>query len=188
MTPADVITISRTFLVLLLAVLIYYGIGSPYLVSAALVLAFLLDAIDGIVARKYRCSTVLGSLLDVVGDRITEIILWLTFLSLDLVPLWAPVSVLSRAVITDALRAKAASKNVSVYSMSRSRIFRAFVSSRWSRGLYGTSKAVFFVTLTLMRYGVVPFSSPLVTAFSLYLVAYSLVRGLPVLLSARNVM
>lgn len=188
MTPADWITIIRTVLVFVVAVLVYYAWGPWWLSVILLIIAFAMDSLDGYVARRYKCETVIGSLLDVVGDRITEIVLWLTFLAIDYVPAWAPIIVLSRAALTDAIRGRAAGKNVSVYGMMHSWWGKTFVKSRFVRGLYGASKVLFFLVLALMRYNVLPFSWQFSFWYSLYLVLFSLLRGFPVLIDAKEVL
>ncbi|NPA76506.1 MAG: CDP-alcohol phosphatidyltransferase family protein [Candidatus Diapherotrites archaeon] len=186
LAPPDWVSAFRTAIVFFVAVLVYYSAGPWWLVIGILALAFALDFVDGLLARSFDWSTVHGSLLDVVGDRITEIVLWLTFLYLRMVPLWAPIIILSRAVITDAIRAKAAAHGSSVYGMISTKIGAALVKSRWSRGLYGGSKAIFFILLTLWRYGVVQVSYSFVVGYAAYLTVYSLLRGIPVVLDAKR--
>jgi len=102
------------------------------------------------------------------------------------VPAWAPIIILSRAVLTDAFRAMAAERGKSVYGMIHSRLGKMFVSSRISRG--GASKALFFFLLLLHAYGVIILSTAFIFWYSLYLVVYSLLRGFPVLLDAKDLL
>ncbi len=186
LTRADRISIFRTAIIFVVSLMAYYVISPAWLAVLLLLVAFALDFIDGIVARSFHESSVHGSLLDVMGDRITEIVLWLTFLYFQMIPLWAPIIVLSRAVITDAVRAKAAAAGTSVYGMIQTRVGRALVKSRISRGLYGGSKALFFLLLLLQRYSLIHLSNGFIFWYSAYLAVYSIMRGVPVLFEAKR--
>ncbi len=186
LTRADRISILRTAMIFVVSLMAYYVLSPAWLAVLLLLVAFALDFIDGIVARSFHESSVHGSLLDVMGDRITEIVLWLTFLYFQMVPLWAPIIVLSRAVITDAVRAKAAAVGTSVYGMIQTKLGRALVKSRISRGLYGSSKALFFLLLLLQRYSLIHLSNGFIFWYSAYLAVYSIMRGAPVLFEAKR--
>lgn len=188
MDVADWITLVRTGLVYLIAAAVALHWPYWWIWATLLLLIFVADYLDGFFARRLRCATVLGSLLDVAGDRITEITFWITYTAMGFVPAWAPILILSRAVLTDNFRAMAAERGKSVYGMIHSRLGKMFVSSRISRGLYGASKALFFLLLLLHAYRVVTLSATFVFWYSTYLVIYSLLRGFPVLLDARDLL
>lgn len=57
-------------------------------IPAAIVLIFTLDAVDGLVARKYNQTTKLGAILDTVADRIIENTFWIYFTVTGLTPFW----------------------------------------------------------------------------------------------------
>ncbi len=188
MDLADWITLTRTVMVYLIAAAVALHWPVWWFWALLLLIIFAADYIDGYIARKLDHATILGSLLDVAGDRITEITFWITYTAMGFVPAWAPIIILSRAVLTDAFRAMAAERGKSVYGMIHSKVGRIFVSSRISRGLYGASKALFFFLLLLHAYGVISLSAAFIFWYSLYLVVYSLLRGFPVLLDARDVL
>ena len=188
MDLADWITLTRTALVYLIAAAVALHWPCWWMWASLLLIVFFADYLDGFLARKLQCATVLGSLLDVAGDRITEITFWITYTAMGFVPAWAPIIILSRAVLTDAFRAMAAERGKSVYGMIHSRLGKMFVSSRISRGLYGASKALFFFLLLLHAYGVIILSTAFIFWYSLYLVVYSLLRGVPVLLDAKDLL
>lgn len=179
---ANIISITR---VLLLPVfLIFLTYGNTTLKKSAIILCiiiFLADYLDGWVARKFNLKTKIGSYLDVVADRITELFLWLTFLSLDLIPLWAPIIVISRSMITDFIRAKALMNKKGTYDMIETDTGKFLVSSRIVRGLYAGLKMLLFTLLTASitthTQEILTITPTLVTT----IVIMSILRGIPVI-------
>ena len=51
-----------------------------------LVLALVLDGVDGFLARKYRTSSNTGALLDTLADRITENVMMVLFAADGMIP------------------------------------------------------------------------------------------------------
>jgi len=62
------------------------------------------DWLDGYLARKLHQSTTIGSILDLAADRIIENVLWILLASLQLIPIWIPIVVVSRGILTDGIR------------------------------------------------------------------------------------
>ncbi|MBK8047373.1 MAG: CDP-alcohol phosphatidyltransferase family protein [Anaerolineales bacterium] len=80
MSLANWITLARFPLLVLLVLLLYFGgVVGRFLVVPGVVLLIVMDAIDGIVARKRGEMTLLGSVLDIAADRAVEIVLWVVF-------------------------------------------------------------------------------------------------------------
>ena len=106
---ANIISISRIFFVFIAAALLYFKNSSEaYLLAFALtVIAFALDGLDGYVARKFHEESKLGSVLDIMGDRIAEYIYWIMLAHLGLVPVLFPIIAVTRGVVTDSLRSVA---------------------------------------------------------------------------------
>jgi CDP-diacylglycerol--glycerol-3-phosphate 3-phosphatidyltransferase len=118
-----------------------------------------MDALDGWVARKLHEETEVGALLDIAGDRIVELVLWVFFAvrqdasGAPLVPYWVPVVIITRTVVTDLIRSVAFQKGKTPFgkkTMMESVWAKQIVSSRWSRGAYGAMKAVAFCALGLL--------------------------------------
>ena len=105
---ANIISISRIFFVFIAAALLYFKNSSEaYLLAFALtVIAFALDGLDGYVARKFHEDSKLGSVLDIMGDRIAEYIYWIMLAHLGLVPVLFPIIAVTRGVVTDSLDRK----------------------------------------------------------------------------------
>ncbi len=184
-TIPNIISMSRVVLIILSITGLYYGNFAVRVVSTILILlSFLLDWIDGWVARTINQGTVIGSMIDVIADRLTEYILWIFFLGLGLVPLWAPLIVIPRGVITDFIRSRATARGVSVYDLPKSWISKFLVKSRIMRGLIGLSKLCLFTILGLELAGI---HLGLVYPLVIITVILNLSRGLPVILEASNV-
>jgi CDP-diacylglycerol--glycerol-3-phosphate 3-phosphatidyltransferase len=121
--------------------------------------AIFLDAVDGWVARRRNEDSEVGALFDIAGDRIVELVLW-TFFAIrhdidgrPMVHYWVPFTIITRTVLTDMVRSVAFSHGKTPFggkTMMESRWSKQLVVSRWSRGLYGTMKAVAFCALGLV--------------------------------------
>jgi CDP-diacylglycerol---glycerol-3-phosphate 3-phosphatidyltransferase len=118
-----------------------------------------MDALDGWVARRRHEESDLGALLDIAGDRIVELVLWVFFAirqhpdGSPFVPYWVPVVIITRTVVTDLIRSVAFQKGKTPFgkkTMMESGWAKQLVSSRWSRASYGVMKAVAFCALGII--------------------------------------
>lgn len=117
-------------------------------------------------------------LLDTLGDRIVENTFWLYFTVGGGIPLWMPIAVMARGVVTDTLqRAQGSPENGWTHALTRSRI---------SRGFYGVMKMLTFMSLA----SAMVFRRPVLEQGSLILatltVSVCLLRGLPFLFFFRK--
>lgn len=106
-----------------------------------------MDGLDGYVARKRGESSVLGSVLDILADRIVEQVYWVTFAVLCWVPLWVPLVVITRGVLVDGVRGIALKQGLTAFgdsTMMKSPLGVLLVSSRFSRASYAVLKAAAF--------------------------------------------
>jgi CDP-diacylglycerol--glycerol-3-phosphate 3-phosphatidyltransferase len=165
--------------------------------------AIFMDALDGWVARRRHETSESGALLDIAGDRIVELVLWVFFAipkadgGRPLVAYWIPVVIITRTVLTDFVRSVAFGEGKTPFgekTMMESGWAKQLVSSRWSRAAYGIMKAVAFCALGLLlafsRMGV---QGAYVEAFRVvvdvlvYLTAgFCIVRAVPVLWDGRR--
>lgn len=192
MSWANIITLSRLPLLLIFLILLF----STHLAMRLsgfflLIILFLMDWFDGYVARRRQEVTELGAVLDVALDRAVENILWVVFLSINLVPLWVPILFLIRSFIVDGLRGVALRQGQSIFGMMHSKVGRFLVASRFMRAFYGFAKAWVFCQLTL-TYALslhAPQHLPLMIAWNqtviLLVAALCVLRGIPVLLDSR---
>ena len=150
MSIANIITLSRLPLLLLVVVLLYQTKPSALFTALALLpILYLMDWLDGYMARYKNEVTDLGSVLDIAMDRTVENVLWIVFAHQGTVPVFIPIVFIIRSFAIDGLRSYALSRHQSAFGMMRSRLGRFLVASRFMRGLYGLAKGGVFCLLAL---------------------------------------
>jgi phosphatidylglycerophosphate synthase len=189
---ANWITLSR-FPLLLVTVLILYH-GSPWTRLAGVMLLFLglmLDTVDGVVARRRGETSLFGSVLDIAADRTYELVLWVCFADLELIPVAIPLIIIARTTLTDAFRSIGVGQGTAPFAQHRTALGRFLVGSTIMRTGYAVTKVVTFCGLTLtgalsgfpgtpyVRAVPAMMSSLRVTAW--LAVAFCVFRGLPVI-------
>ena len=181
---ANWITLSR-FPLLLLTVLILYH-GSPWTRLAGVGLLFLglmLDTVDGVVARKRGETSLFGSVLDIAADRTYELVLWVCFADLRMIPVVIPLIIIARTTLTDAFRSMGVGQGTAPFAQHRTALGRFLVGSTFMRTGYAVTKVITFCGLALAQAlsGAVPamMSGLRVTAW--LAVAFCVFRGLPVI-------
>lgn len=188
------ITLSR-FPLLVLSVLAFY-FGSPAVQlcgTAVLLVGLLLDTIDGVVARRTGQASLLGGVLDIAADRTYELVLWVGFADLSLIPPWIPMLILARTTLTDAFRSLGVSQGVAPLDQQDTALGRFLVASPTMRIAYSVGKVTALCGLPLIRaLGalpsgagprlLVPTLEPLVGIALYASVAICLLRGLPVII------
>ena len=190
---ANWITLSRLPL-LLLNILILY-LGSPRLRLAGVLLLFvglMLDTVDGMVARKTGKTSLFGSVLDIAADRSYELVLWVCFAELGLIPVAIPLIVIVRTTLTDAFRSIGVGQGTAPFAQHRTALGRFLVSSTWMRTGYAATKTITFCGLALVQglAGLPPgtwhaAAAPLLRWLQLVAwlaVAFCVFRGLPVII------
>jgi CDP-diacylglycerol--glycerol-3-phosphate 3-phosphatidyltransferase len=149
---ANSITIGRVLLLFGAIGMIYTeSYWLVFLAGWLIAIVFLGDGVDGWVARKRGSTSKFGAVFDIAGDRVVENVLWVVFAHLQMVPIWAPLVVITRSFSVDAVRAAALEQGFTPFgesTMMRSSLTRFLTSSRLSRAYYGWSKALAFVFLT----------------------------------------
>ncbi len=151
---ANRVTIARIGLLFYLVVLVY-GQSLWARVTAAFlaVVVIIGDWLDGFLARKLHESSALGSVLDIAGDRIVESVLWIVLADLKLVPLWIPIAVISRSVLTDSIRGYLLKFGYTAFgktTMMHSALGRFLTGSPIMRTGYAVLKAFTFGWLLLV--------------------------------------
>jgi CDP-diacylglycerol---glycerol-3-phosphate 3-phosphatidyltransferase len=149
---ANWITLSR-FPLLLLNILILY-LGSPAVRLAGVALLFLglmLDTVDGIVARKTGQTSLFGSVLDIAADRTYELVLWVCFADLGMIPVAIPLIVIARTTLTDAFRSIGVGQGTAPFAQHRTPLGRFLVGSAFMRVGYSASKLIAFCGLALVQ-------------------------------------
>lgn len=149
---ANLITVGRLAVMFIVVAMIYYGNVHVIGISMFLVaIVFASDGIDGWVARRQRTTSPFGAVLDIVGDRIVENVLWVLFTALGVIPLWIPLMVITRSFVVDGLRSMSYSEGMTAFgenNMMKSAFTRWLTAGRFMRALFGYAKAAAFVFLT----------------------------------------
>jgi len=150
----NLVTLVRTGLIVLV-VLLAYGHDWWSRLAAAFVAVLIIvgDWLDGHLARRLSQSSTLGSLLDVAADRMAEAVLWIVLADLRAIPVWIPIVVISRGILTDTLRGYALKFGYSGFgshSLNQSRVGRFITGSAIMRSGYAVLKAFCFGWLFLV--------------------------------------
>ena len=194
---ANIITVLRFPLLVLILLLIYSS--SPVILLATvflLIVLIVMDSVDGLIARARQEVSLLGSVLDIMADRAVELVMWVVYANLGLIPVAIPVIYILRGTVVDSLRSMHVSTGTAPFKGMRTGLGKWLVGSPWMRTSYAVSKLISFAGLALAHAlsayaaegGV---SSPLVTdlllAFNVVSwvsVVFCLVRGVPVIIEA----
>ena len=149
---ANWITLSRFPLLLVNVVILYYGSASLQLAGVILLfIGLMLDTVDGVVARRSGQTSLFGSVLDIAADRTYELVLWVVFASLGMIPIVIPLIVIARTTLTDAFRSIGIAQGAAPFEQHRSPLGRFLVGSPVMRTGYAVTKVVTFCGLALTR-------------------------------------
>lgn len=149
---ANLVTLARFVLLLVLIVWAYAQNPKLQLVNCPLlVIIFILDAVDGHIARKRNESSLFGATFDIAIDRVVENVLWVVLVDLRLIPVWVAVVFLIRSFVVDSIRSQGAAEGKNPFGMIRSPIGRFIVAGRFMRLFYGALKAVTFAFIFLIQ-------------------------------------
>jgi len=143
---ANAIVVFRVLLIFAAMIMLNHPSGMMRLLGVAvIVLAVLLDWVDGYVAQRCRIASAVGGLLDTLGDRITENLLFVFFSWKQVLPLYVPLFFLTRSFLSDFIRSLNFQKGFTTFQIHSSVWGRRLVSSRTSRVLYLCIKVLVFV-------------------------------------------
>ena len=147
---ANWITLSRLPLLLVIVLILYHG--TPAVRIAGVVLLFIglmLDTVDGIVARRMGQTSLFGSVLDIAADRTYELVLWVCFADIGVIPVAVPLIVIARTTITDAFRSIGVGQGTAPFQQHQSPLGKFLVGSPFMRTGYAVTKVVAFCGLAL---------------------------------------
>ena len=193
---ANLITLSRFPLLLVTVLILYFGSTAVRLAGVGLLfVGLMLDTVDGMVARKTGQTSLFGSVLDIAADRTYELVLWVCFADLGMIPVAIPLIIIARTTLTDALRSIGVGRGTAPFEQHRTALSRFLVGSTVMRTGYAVTKVVTFCGLALAQAfsGLAPESGPArsvplmmqtlrVTAW--LAVLFCVFRGLPVIISS----
>ncbi len=192
---ANIVTLMRFPLLFVFVAFLYTGNATIQIWSVPFIVVILmLDMFDGMIARLRGEVSLLGSVLDIATDRSLEIILWVVFAHLGLIPIVIPIIVITRGTTVDAVRAIGMRNGQAAFDQVKHPISRFLVSSRWMRNSYGIVKTATFALLTLSL-GLEALESPwypptynTALVFSWVSIFFTIVRGLPVLIEGYDLL
>ena len=147
---ANIVTILRFPLMILLVLLLYLGSPNVLLWGVPfLIIIVLMDTLDGNLARRRGETSLLGSALDIAADRTLEFILWVVFANLGLITVAIPIIFIVRGITVDAVRAVGIGNGIPPFKQVTSPLSRFLVSSPLMRSIYSVSKALAFNVLII---------------------------------------
>ncbi len=148
---ANIVSISRIFIAFIAIGLLFIHTTSAYVWSVVLtIIAFAMDGVDGYIARKYNQASELGSVLDIMGDRIVEVSYWIAFAVLGWLNILFPIVCVTRAFTTDSIRSVALSKGMTAFgdkSMQSTAWGKFICGSKFMRISYAVAKVAAFILL-----------------------------------------
>ncbi len=159
------------------------------------IIAFAMDGLDGYIARKFNEASDLGSVLDIMGDRIVEMSYWIAFSTLGWIWVIFPLICVTRAFVTDSIRSVALAQGYTAFgekSMQSSKIGTFICASKFMRISYAVAKVMAFIIIIAAHipgYEAYPATEVLET-IGLWLASFALifcvVRGLPVVIESKK--
>ena len=187
---ANAITLFRLFLTFIVVAVFGRHTYIDSICIVTILIIFILDSVDGIVARKHDQTSTFGAVFDIAADRIVENVFWIYFASItDFIPFWMPVIVVTRGILTDGIRGIALTDGKTPFEMMTIPWTRALTSSRVSRALSGLSKILTFTFLPAvpvlesfsLNETIINTFSTASLIIAIVAVAINLIRGVPVL-------
>lgn len=191
---ANLISLFRVILAFALLIMLKYQPTKLYFILAVVLtlIVVLLDALDGWVARKLNEQSKLGSVVDILGDRVVENAYWIVFCAYGWIGMWVPLIVMTRSLVTDTLRSLAFAEGYTAFgkdSMIKNKFGLFLTSSRFSRAVYGAAKVFAFMAVILCETPDVNIPDWLVLlkdASVIITVVFCVIRALPVLVESKR--
>ena len=193
---ANFISIFRIFVAFFAIYLLFIQTTWAYILAFALtVIAFILDGVDGYVARKFNEASQLGSVLDIMGDRIVEAIYWIIFAVLGWLNPIFPIICVTRAFTTDSLRSVALAQGYTAFgesSMQSSKLGKFICASKFMRISYAVAKVVAFILIIVAHtpgieiYPVATTINTIAVVSAWLAIIFCVVRGLPVVVESKK--
>lgn len=190
---ANSITFLRTILAFVVIAMLFQITDPMYLGAFFLtIIVIWMDGLDGFFARLLNESSKIGALVDILGDRIVENVYWISFAYLGWIPLWIPLVIVSRGIITDGIRSIAFEKGYTAFgseTMQQSKIGKFIVASNCCRFSYAIFKAIAFAFLILAHTPMFDENTPirLIAYISAYIaVFFCVLRAIPVIIESKR--
>ena len=193
---ANFISIFRIFVAFFAIYLLFIPTTWAYILAFILtVIAFSLDGVDGYIARKFNESSKLGSVIDIMGDRIVEASYWIIFAVMGWLSPIFPIICVARAFTTDSLRSVALAQGYTAFgdtSMQSSKIGKFICASKFMRISYAVAKVIAFILIIVAHtpgfelYPAFDIMNTIAVIFAWIAIIFCVVRGLPVVLESKK--
>ena len=113
MNISNALTVSRIFMVPVIALLLFHDVLIQSVIAAAIFgAAMVTDFLDGYLARKYHQESDLGKLLDPLADKFLIATVMIMLIPLNRIPAWMVAVIVARELAVTGLRSIAAEKNI----------------------------------------------------------------------------
>ncbi|MBR9680723.1 MAG: hypothetical protein GOU98_02770 [Candidatus Altiarchaeota archaeon] len=179
MNIPNFLSLSRIVLVNVHVFLMYFSLIDPKIsVIVPFFIIVVTDRLDGVIARKFNMKTPIGDVLDVVGDRVVEMVYFVYFSSIGLIPFWIPAIFVSRGVLVDGLVGFVRSKGFTRLSFTNQGLMGFITTSNYGRAASAGAK---LLTFTALSYG---FMGGLYLAY--LALAINLIRAVPILIQSHR--
>lgn len=182
---SNAITTIRILMLFPVLYFLYTNLSALKIIAiASLITMLFMDKLDGYLARKLNQATKFGSIFDIAGDRIIEIAFWIVFADLKLIPIWVPIIILTRGILTDSIRYHALSEGKTPFgkeSMMKSRLTEFIVGSDFMRSIANVKILAFILLILTTMYPRLLGLSLIITYISVFV---NLLRGIPVIIDA----
>ncbi len=187
---ANFISIFRIFVAFFAIYLLFIPSTLAYIWALILsIIAFAMDGLDGYVARKFNEASKLGSVIDIMGDRIVEASYWIIFAVLGWISPIFPIICITRAFTTDSIRSVALAEGYTAFgekSMQSSKWGKFICASKFMRITYAVAKVAAFVLLILAHIEGFEFINPYAMIVAWIAIILCVVRGLPVVIESKK--
>ena len=193
---ANFVSIFRIFVAFLAIYLLFVPTTWAYIWAFVLtIIAFALDGVDGYLARKFNEASELGSVLDIMGDRIVEASYWIVFSVLGWLNPIFPIICVTRAFTTDSLRSVALAQGYTAFgekSMQSSKLGKFICASKFMRISYAVAKVLAFILIILANtpgfeiYPIFDVMNTVAVVFAWIAIIFCVVRGIPVVIESKK--
>jgi CDP-diacylglycerol--glycerol-3-phosphate 3-phosphatidyltransferase len=186
---ANIVSVTRIFVAFIAIALLFNQTTTSYVWAVVLTaIAFVMDGVDGYIARKYNQSSEWGSVLDIMGDRIVENSYWVVFAVLGWLNILFPLICITRAFTTDSIRSVALSKGMTAFgekSMQSSAWGKFICSSKFMRISYAVAKVAAFILLIVayipdLDAGIADVIRLIAVVLAWFAIIFCVVRAIPV--------
>ena len=193
---ANFVSIFRIFVAFLAIYLLFIPTTWAYVLAFLLtIIAFAMDGLDGYLARKFNETSQLGSVLDIMGDRIVEASYWIIFAVLGWLSPIFPIVCVTRAFTTDSLRSVALAQGYTAFgdtSMQSSKIGKFICASKFMRISYAVAKVMAFILIigaNTPGFEIFPIAHTVNTiaiVLAWIAIIFCVVRGIPVVAESKK--